>query len=70
MTTMVAAKEADMMIELDTVQRDLVTAMLSNRLANLSSEIRHTDTPRFRQELREEREVLRSILVKLEELAA
>lgn len=59
-----------MMIELDAAQAEVMRALLNNRLANLSSEIRHTDSPQFRQELRDERELLRSVLAKLEPAAA
>lgn len=59
-----------MTIELDAAQRAAVTAVLRQRLGNLSSEIRHTDSPRVRQELRDERELLRGVLEQLEALAA
>jgi hypothetical protein len=51
-----------MRIELDSVQCVTLREVLETRLGNLSSEIRHTDSPRVRQELRDEREVLRSLL--------
>lgn len=59
-----------MMIELDAAQAAVVHEILNNRLSNISSEIRHTDSPRFRDELREEREVLRAVLNKLQVPAA
>ena len=59
-----------MTIQLDAAQRAAVTAVLRQRLGNLSSEIRHTDSPRVRQELRDERELLRGVLEQLEALAA
>lgn len=46
--------------------RDLVEA----RLFNLTTEIRHTDSPRLRQELRDLREVLRTLRPRLESTAA
>ena len=49
-----------------TVVRDLIEA----RLVNLSSEIRHTDSPRVRQELRDLRETLRGLRDRLEPAAA
>jgi hypothetical protein len=59
-----------MVIELDTAQSTVLRELLELRLGNLSSEIRHTDSPRVRQELRDERELLRSILSLLQEEAA
>lgn len=59
-----------MTIELSPEQAAVVYEILNNRLGNISSEIRHTDTPRFRQELREEREVLREVLGMLQVQAA
>lgn len=46
--------------------RELIEA----RLTNLSSEIRHTDSPRVRQELRDLRETLRGLRSRLESVAA
>lgn len=59
-----------MKIELTASQAAVVRSVLEQRLGNLSSEIRHTDTPRVRQELRDEREELRAVLLQLQELAA
>ena len=67
---MVLEEEVAMTIELTEAQAELVESILSNRLGNLSSEIRHTDSPQFRQELREERELLREVLGKLHVMAA
>lgn len=46
--------------------RELIEA----RLSNLSAEIRHTDSPRVRQELRDLREVLRGLRSRMESVAA
>ena len=59
-----------MLIELDTTQCAAVRDLLQTRLGNLSSEIRHTDSPRVRQELRDERDVLRALLSALTPVAA
>lgn len=52
-------------VVLDEVQVVTLQELLEVRLGNLSSEIRHTDSPSVRQELREEREVLRAVRDKL-----
>jgi len=39
--------------------------LVRSRLSNLSSEIRHTDSPPVRQGLRDERKVLRDLVVLL-----
>ena len=57
-------------LDLTAAQAAVVRTVLEQRLGNLSSEIRHTDTPRFRQELRDEREELRSVVSQLQALAA
>jgi hypothetical protein len=54
-----------MVIELDEEQRAVLGELVRSRLSNLSSEIRHTDSPPVRQELRDEREVLRELTVVL-----
>lgn len=59
-----------MNIELSPAQAAVVRRVLEQRLSNLSSEIRHTDTPRIREELRDEREELREVVLKLHEVAA
>lgn len=59
-----------MNIELSAAQAAVVRRVLEQRLSNLSSEIRHTDTPRIREELRDEREELREVVLKLHEVAA
>ncbi len=59
-----------MTIELSPEQAAAVRRVLEQRLSNLSSEIRHTDTPRIREELRDEREDLRAVVLKLHEIAA
>ena len=55
-----------MVIEIDEEQRELLRDLVGTRLRNLSSEIRHTDSPPVRQSLRDEREVLRELTVVLE----
>ena len=59
-----------MQLELDTTQCAALCELLETRLGNLSSEIRHTDSPRVREDLRREREVLRGRLVSLTPAAA
>jgi hypothetical protein len=59
-----------MTITLDAVQREALADLLQTRLGNLSSEIRHTDTPRVRQALRDEREALTSLLASVQRAAA
>lgn len=66
----VANKEATMNIELSAAQVEAVRTVLEQRLGNLSSEIRHTDSPRVRQELRDEREELRAVVLQMHERAA
>ena len=51
-----------MLLELDTTQCAAVRQVLEIRLGNLSSEIRHTDSPRVREDLRRQRDVLRGVL--------
>jgi hypothetical protein len=58
-----------MLVDLDTAHVAVLRELLETRLGNLSSEIRHTDSPRVRVELREEREALRSLLDALREKA-
>jgi hypothetical protein len=55
-----------MEIVLDPLQEQVIRDLVQNRVTNLSSEIRHTDSPRVRQELRDEREALRRVLDKLQ----
>ncbi len=59
-----------MVIELDEAQAEVLREVLEARLGNLASEIRHTDTPRVRQELREERETIRTLLLAIQPAAA
>ncbi|HWH28534.1 MAG TPA: hypothetical protein VNU26_06150 [Mycobacteriales bacterium] len=59
-----------MLLELDTTQCTALRGLLETRLGNLSSEIRHTDSPRVRQQLRDERDVLRGVLAALTPVAA
>jgi hypothetical protein len=59
-----------MTIQIDAAQRAALAQLLESRVGNVSSEIRHTDSPRVRQELRAERELLRSVLSQLEAVAA
>ena len=54
-----------MVIELDDQHRVVLADLVRSRLSNLSSEIRHTDSPPVRQVLRDEREVLRELTVVL-----
>lgn len=59
-----------MTIQLDATEAAAVRDLVETRLVNLSSEIRHTDSPRVRQELRDLREVLRGVRDRLEPAAA
>lgn len=59
-----------MTVELDANEVAVIRDLIDNRLANLSSEIRHTDSPRVRQELRDLRETLRGVRHQLEHAAA
>lgn len=59
-----------MNIEINAAQCEVLRRLVEQRLTNLGSEVRHTDTPSVRQELREEREVLRNVLPMLEPVAA
>jgi len=59
-----------MTLQLDATQAAVLRSVLEVRLGGLSAEIRHTDSPRVRQELREEREVLRGLLAQLQSDAA
>lgn len=54
-----------MVIEIDEAQTEVLREVLEARLGNLASEIRHTDSPRVRQELRAERETIRSLLLSI-----
>ena len=55
-----------MRVELDAHDVAVVRDLIEARLGNLSSEIRHTDSPRVRQELRDLRETLRRLRDRLE----
>jgi hypothetical protein len=48
-------------IEIDEQQREVLRSLVETRLSYLSSEIRHTYSPPMRQDLRGEREALRSL---------
>jgi len=61
-------EERAMLVELDEAQARAVRSVLEVRLGNLSSEIRHTDSPRVREELRQERETVRELLGKLDDV--
>jgi hypothetical protein len=54
-----------MSIEITAPQAAALREVLENRIGNLASEIRHTDSPRVRQELREERDLLRAVVEQL-----
>ena len=53
------------MIELDEQQRAVLADLVDVRLGNLSSEVRHTDSPSVRRALRDEREALRGLAAQL-----
>ena len=59
-----------MTIELTEPQAAALREVLEARVGNLSSEIRHTDSPRVRQELREERDLLKAVVEQLLATAA
>ena len=57
-----------MKIDIDAATAHVVLDLAEIRLGNLSSAIRHTDTPRVREELRQERESLRALVLQLHAL--
>lgn len=59
-----------MTVELDADEAAVVRELIETRLANLSTEIRHTDSPRIRQDLRDLREILRGLRERLDAVAA
>lgn len=59
-----------MIIELDDEQQEVLLDVINSRLGNLPAEIRHTDNREFRQGLRDERELLLSVLHALSPSAA
>jgi hypothetical protein len=63
----VRTEEVAVIIEIDEKQRFMLSGLIDIRLSNLSTEIRHTDSPAVRQVLREEREALRSLVPLLSE---
>ena len=54
-----------MNIKVDERQRAVLQTLVESRLGSLTAEIRHTDSPPVRQGLRDEREVLRDLVVLL-----
>ena len=54
-----------MVIDIDESGRVELYDLVDSRLKNLSSEIRHTDSPALRRDLRNERETLRELMVQL-----
>jgi hypothetical protein len=54
-----------MIIDLDDAQQAVLCELIARRLSNLSSEIRHTDNRELRQGLRDERELLQSLVAVL-----
>jgi 16S rRNA G966 N2-methylase RsmD len=63
-------REVVMNIEIDPHQCEVLADLVEHRLANISTEIRHTDSARLRQDLRHEREVLRRLRAVLSPVAA
>lgn len=59
-----------MTLDVDVLEAAALRDLVEARLTNLSSEIRHTDSPRLRQELRDLRETLRALRSRLESAAA
>ena len=59
------AREVVVVIDIDESGRVELFELVDARLKNLSSEIRHTDSPSVRRVLREERETLRVLAVQL-----
>jgi len=57
-------------IDIDESGRVELYELVDARLKNLSSEIRHTDSPALRRDLRNERELLRTLIVQLAPPAA
>jgi hypothetical protein len=58
-----------MTVELDAEEAAAVRQLVDARLVNLSSEIRHTDSPSVRRELRDLRDTLRRLRERLEPVA-
>ena len=54
-------------VVLDDAQARAVRDLVAARLGNLSSEIRHTDSPAVRAQMRAERELLADLLQRLPE---
>ncbi|MCW2601393.1 MAG: hypothetical protein JWM02_3222 [Frankiales bacterium] len=59
-----------MNIEIDRQQGEALVDLVERRLGNISTEIRHTDSARLRQDLRNERELLRGLRTVLTPVAA
>lgn len=59
-----------MRINIDDEQQAVLLDLINSRLSNLPAEIRHTDNPEFRQGLRDERELLLSVVQALSPTAA
>jgi hypothetical protein len=55
-------EEHAMVFDLDDAQRAVLSQLIDHRLANLPVEIRHTDNRELRQVLRDERELLLSVV--------
>jgi hypothetical protein len=64
------AEEVAVIIEINDKQCFILSELVDIRLRNLSTEIRHTDSPSVRQVLRDERESLRSLAPLLSESLA
>jgi hypothetical protein len=59
-----------MNVEISEAQATVLRELLDSRIGSLSSEIRHTDNPTYRQGLREQRDHLRSLLLSIAPVAA
>jgi hypothetical protein len=59
------AREVVVVIDIDESGRVELYELVDARLRNLSTEIRHTDSPSLRRDLRNERETLRSLVAQL-----
>lgn len=59
-----------MNIEISDAQATVLRDLLDTRIGSLSSEIRHTDAPAYREGLREERDQLRAVLLSITPVAA
>lgn len=56
-------------LDLTSEERDLLMELLTNESEEMPAEIRRTETPSFRDELKERRSLLESVLAKVRSLS-